>query len=99
MCLLETPNRKPKTKNRLPKNANRNPKSANWLLKTANRLLSKPKPPPPYDETARRADELFEIAHGYKRHNPPEHIPNRRRDEDFRSGTIFGDVNNILKYF
>ncbi len=50
------------------------------------------------DETARRADELFEISHGYKRNNPPKHIPDRRRDEDFRSRTIFGDVKNILKY-
>ena len=59
-------------------------------------------PPPtadcPYDETARRADELFEISHGYKRGHPPKPIPNRRRDEDFRSRTIFGDVKNVLKY-
>jgi hypothetical protein len=53
------------------------------------------KPPPPYDETARRADELFEISHGYKRNNPPKHIPNRRRDEDFRSKSIFGDPSKI----
>ncbi len=53
------------------------------------------KPPPPYDETARRADELFEISHGYKRNNPPKHIPNRRRDEDFRSNSIFGDPSKI----
>ena len=98
ICLLETPNQKLKTKNRLPETANQKPKTENWLLKTANRLLSKPKPPPPYDETSRRADELFEISHGYKRHNPPKHIPDRRRDEDFRSHTIFGDVNNTLKH-
>jgi hypothetical protein len=54
------------------------------------------KPPPPYDETARRADELFEISHAYKRHNPPKTIPNRRRDEDFRSNTIFGDPKKIF---
>ncbi len=48
-------------------------------------------PDPCPDETAARADELFEISHGYKRHNPPKHIPNRRRDEDFRSTSIFGD--------
>ncbi len=53
------------------------------------------KPPPPYDETARRADELFEISHGYKRNNPPKHIPNRRREEDFRSTSIFGDPKKI----
>jgi hypothetical protein len=53
------------------------------------------KPPPPYDETARRADELFEISHGYKRNNPPKHIPNRRRDEDFRSNSIFGNPRKI----
>ena len=47
---------------------------------------------------AARADELFEISHGYKRNNPPQTIPNRRRDEDFRSRSIFGDVKNVLKY-
>ena len=66
--------------------------------KTENQLFKGPKPPPPYDETAARADELFEISHGYKRHNPPKPIPNRRRDEDFRSRSIFGDVKNVLKY-
>ena len=55
----------------------------------------KPKPPPPYDETARRADELFEMAHGYKRSNPPKNIPYRHRDEDFRSNSIFGDPSKI----
>jgi hypothetical protein len=54
--------------------------------------------PCPDDETSRRADELFEISHGYKRHNPPKHIPNRRLDEDFRSRSIFGDVKNVLRY-
>ncbi len=53
------------------------------------------KPPPPYDETARRADELFEISHGYKRGHPPKPIPYRRRDEDFRSNSIFGDPSKI----
>ena len=57
---------------------------------------SKLKPPPPYDATAARADELFEITHGYKRHNPPKHIPNRRRQEDFRSSSIFGDPSKIF---
>ncbi len=71
--------------------------------KTENRKLEepafkRPKPPPPYDEMAARADELFEISHGYKRNNPPKTIPNRRRDEDFRSRSIFGDVKNVLKY-
>ena len=66
--------------------------------KTENQLFNGPKPPPPYDATAARADELFEISHGYKRHNPPPIIPNRRRDEDFRSRSIFGDVKNVLKY-
>ena len=42
------------------------------------------------------ADDLFEITHGYKRNNPPKHIPNRRRDEDFRSFSIFGDPSKIL---
>ena len=55
----------------------------------------KRKAPPPYDETSRRADELFEISHGYKRNNPPQNIPNRRRDEDFRSRSIFGDPSKI----
>jgi hypothetical protein len=54
--------------------------------------------PCPEDETARRADELFEISHGYKRNNPPPIIPDRRREEDFRSRSIFGDVKNVLKY-
>ena len=49
-----------------------------------------------YDETAARADELFEIAHGYPRNNPPKHIPNRRWDEDHRSTSIFRDLN---KYY
>ena len=67
------------------------------LKETANREPGT-KPPPPYDETVARADELFEISHGYKRNNPPPIIPNRRRDEDFRSRSIFGDVKNVLKY-
>jgi hypothetical protein len=54
-----------------------------------------PKPPPPYDETARRADELFMMSHGYPRNNPPKRIPNRRRDEDFRSNLVFGDPSKI----
>ena len=66
--------------------------------KTENQLFNGSKPPPPYDEMAARADELFEISHGYKRNNPPKTIPNRRRDEDFRSRSIFGDVKNVLKY-
>ncbi len=45
-----------------------------------------------------RADELFEISHGYKRNNPPPIIPNRRLEEDFHSRSIFGDVKNVLKY-
>jgi hypothetical protein len=51
--------------------------------------------PCPEDETARRADELFEISHGYKRNNPPP-IPNRRREEDFRSTSIFGVPRKIF---
>ena len=65
---------------------------------TENQLFNVPKPPPPCDETSRRADELFEISHGYKRNNPPPIIPNRRLEEDFRSRSIFGDVKNVLKY-
>ena len=42
------------------------------------------------------ADDLFEITHGYKRHNPPKHIPYRHRDEDFRSTSIFGDPRKIF---
>ena len=55
-----------------------------------------PKSPPPYDETARRADELFLMTHGYPRNNPPKHIPNRRREEDFRSQGLFGDPSKIF---
>ena len=42
------------------------------------------------------ADDLFEITHGYKRNNPPKHIPYRHRDEDFRSTSIFGDPRKIF---
>ena len=56
-----------------------------------------PKPPPPYDETARRADELFLMTHGYPRNNPPKHIPNRRWQEDFRSQGIFGDPSKNIR--
>ena len=42
------------------------------------------------------ADDLFAMTHGYYRHNPPKHIPNRRRDEDFRSSSIFGDPRKIF---
>ena len=80
---LETPNPELETDSALPETANQEPGT---------------KPPPPYDETSARADELFEISHGYKRNNPPPIIPNRRRDEDFRSRSIFGDVKNVLKY-
>jgi hypothetical protein len=92
-CFSETENQEPKTDTDpcLLETENRKPE-------TENQLLNNPKPPPPYDETARRADELFEISHGYKRNNPPKPIPNRRRDEDFRSRSIFGDVKNVLKY-
>ena len=41
------------------------------------------------------ADDLFEITHGYKRNNPPKHIPNRRWEEDCRSSSIFGDPSKI----
>ena len=58
--------------------------------KTENGLLTEP-----LDETAARADDLFEITHGYKRNNPPKHIPNRRWEEDFRSSSIFGDPRKI----
>ena len=75
------------TQNSEPETAFPEKESAFCPLPSANCL---------YDETAARADELFEIAHGYKRHNPPKHIPNRRREEDFRSSSIFRDLN---KYF
>ena len=74
------------------------PETENQEPKTENQLFNGPKPPPPGDETSRRADELFEISHGYKRNNPPKTIPNRRLEEDFRSRSIFGDVKNVLKY-
>ena len=67
------------------------------LPETANQKPGT-KPPPPYDETAARADELFEISHGYKRGHPPKPIPDRRRDEDFRSRSVFGDLKNFLPY-
>jgi hypothetical protein len=60
--------------------------SANCPLPTADCLS---------DETAARADELFHMAHGYPRNNPPKHIPNRRREEDFRSSSVFGDPRKI----
>ena len=99
---LETPldTTLPETRNQEPNTIN-DPgllEIENQRPKTENQLFKGPKPPPPPDETSRRADELFEISHGYKRNNPPPIIPNRRRDEDFRSHSVFGDVKNVLKY-
>ena len=90
-CLTETENQEPKTDSLETQNETAFPveNSALCPLPTADC---------PYDETAARADELFEISHGYKRNNPPKTIPNRRLEEDFRSRSIFGDVKNVLKY-
>jgi hypothetical protein len=42
-----------------------------------------PDPDKPLNPLTHPADYLFALTHGYRRDNPPEHIPDRRWEEDF----------------
>ena len=42
-----------------------------------------PDPDKPLNPFTHPADYLFALTHGYRRDNPPKHIPDRRWEEDF----------------
>jgi hypothetical protein len=42
-----------------------------------------PDPDKPLNPLTHPADYLFALTHGYRRDNPPKHIPDRRWEEDF----------------
>ena len=53
-----------------------------------DRLCPRPDPNPPdpdkpLNPLTHPADYLFALTHGYRRDNPPKHIPDRRWEEDF----------------
>ena len=64
------------------------PEPGNQPSKPLLRQLATPQPEPPKTleplcPKKNLGDYLFALAHGYRRDNPPKHIPDRRWEEDF----------------
>ena len=49
-----------------------------------------PDPNQPLNPFTHPGDYWFAVTHGYRRDNPPKHIPDRRWEEDFGSAGRFG---------
>ncbi len=59
------------------------PDPGNQPLETQNPQPEPPKALEPLCPKKNLGDYLFALAHGYRRDNPPKHIPDRRWEEDF----------------
>ncbi len=66
---------------RRPPTHSQTPPTPHSTLKT--RQPDTPKPLEPLCPKKNLGDYLFALAHGYRRDNPPKHIPDRRWEEDF----------------